>query len=73
MIEKIIYLSSIFKWYEKDYTSWYSTKFPKGKATLLSYIELYLQPEKAKELTAIGNSYTLRFIPYDWQLNDQKS
>jgi hypothetical protein len=71
--EKVVYLSSIFKWYDKDFTNWYSAKFPNGKASLLSYIELYLSPEKAEELNAVGNNYTLRFIPYDWKLNDQKS
>jgi hypothetical protein len=71
--ERIIYLSSIFKWYDKDFTTWYAAKFPERKASLLSYIALYLSPEKTDELKKIGNSYTLRFIPYDWRLNDQKS
>ena len=69
--EKIIYLSSIFKWYEKDFTSWYSKKYPEGEASLLSYIELYLKPDKAEELTTVSDSYTVSFIPYDWKLNDQ--
>ena len=71
--EKVIYLSSIFKWYEKDFTSWYATKFPGRESSLLSYIELYLTPEKTEELKKIGNGYSLRFVPYDWRLNDQKS
>ena len=69
--EKVIYLSSIFKWYEKDFTSWYNERFPKQNSSLLSYIELYLASEKVVELKNIEDSYTLRFIPYDWQLNDQ--
>ena len=71
--EKVIYLSSIFDWYEKDFTSWLTTKYPDRKSSLLSYIELYLTPEKSEEVKAIGNTYTLRFIPYDWRLNDQES
>jgi hypothetical protein len=71
--EKVIYLSSIFDWYEKDFTTWLTTKYPDREPSLLSYIELYLTPEKAEELKATGNSYRLRFIPYDWRLNDQKS
>ena len=71
--EKIIYLSSIFDWYEKDFTTWFSAEYPDRESSLLSYIERYLTPEKAEELKAVANSYTLRFIPYDWQLNDQKS
>ena len=70
--ENVIYLSSIFKWYEEDFTNWYSAKFPGRKSDLLSYIELYLTPEKIEELKKVGNSYTLRFVPYDWRLNDQK-
>jgi hypothetical protein len=36
-------------------------------------IELYLALEKAQALRALGNSYKLPFIPYDWDLNDQKT
>ena len=71
--EKVIYLSSIFDWYEKDFTNWYTAKFPEREASLLNYIELYLTPEKKEELKKIGNGYSLRFVPYDWRLNDQKS
>ena len=71
--EKVIYLSSIFKWYETDFTSWYATKYPGRPSSLLSYIELYLTPQKKEELKKIRNRYSLRFIPYDWRLNDQKS
>jgi hypothetical protein len=70
--EKVIYISSIFKWYEKDFTTWYTAKFPERESSLLSYIELYLTPEKIEELKKIGNSYPLRYVPYDWRLNDQK-
>ena len=71
--EKVIYLSSIFKWYETDFTTWYTTNFPGRTSNLLSYIELYLTPETLEELKRVGNRYSLRFIPYDWGLNDQKS
>ena len=71
--KKVVYLSSIFKWYEKDFTSWYNAKYPERESSLLSYIELYLTPEKTEELKKIGNGYSLRFVPYDWRLNDQKS
>ena len=71
--EKVIYLSSIFNWYEKDFTTWYTTMYPGRESSLLSYIELYLTPERIEELKKISNSYALRFVPYDWRLNDQKS
>ena len=71
--EKVIFLSSIFKWYEKDFTTWYAAKYPGREASLLRYIELYLSPKRTAELKKIGNDYSLRFVPYDWRLNDQKS
>ncbi len=70
--EKAIYLSSIFKWYEKDFLTWYNEKYPDHEATLLNYIALYLPSEKAGELKTYGSTYPLRFIEYDWTLNDQR-
>jgi hypothetical protein len=71
--EKTIYLSSIFHWYEEDFLSWYHNRFPGHPASLIKYIALYLTPEKTAELNKYGDDYTVRFVPYDWQLNDAKS
>jgi hypothetical protein len=68
--EKTVSLSSIFDWYENDFLSWYQNQFPGQKATLLNYVALYVSPEKAGELKWAA-SYDVRFIPYDWRLNDQ--
>jgi DNA-dependent RNA polymerase auxiliary subunit epsilon len=70
--KKAIFLSSIFKWYEKDFLSWYQDRFPKRNATLLDYIALYLSEDKAEELKKNAAGYRIRFIPYDWGLNNQK-
>lgn len=70
--EKIIYLSSIFQWYEEDFLSWYRSRFPGHQASLIKYIALYLTPEKTAQLDKYGDDYTVRFIPYDWRLNDTK-
>ena len=70
--EKAIYLSSIFQWYEKDFTNWYRRTYPGRPADLLSYIDLYLTTEKSAELRKIADSYDVRFVPYDWRLNDRK-
>jgi len=66
-----IYLSEIFKWYEKDFIRWHDKKYADRKGDLLSYIALYLPADKATELLQLRNGYTIRFVPYDWKLNDQ--
>jgi len=68
--EGIAYLSSIFDWYQKDFLSWYQTRFPSKRATLLNYVMLYLSHPKAEKVKRVP-PYQIRFIPYDWQLNDQ--
>jgi len=68
--EKTVWLSSIFDWYESDFLTWYRQQFPGRKATLLDYVTLYVSPEKVEELGRT-TSYTVRFIPYDWRLNDR--
>jgi hypothetical protein len=64
-------LSSIFQWYQEDFTDWMRHQFPDRPATLLSYISLYLPPAQAAALENVGDRYRLRFVPYDWGLNDQ--
>ncbi len=65
-------MSSIFKWYEDDFLNWYQKNYSESKASLVNYIALYLTSEKAAELKERGNQYALRFLPYDWGLNDKK-
>ena len=64
-----LYLSSIFKWYEKDFTNWLEKKHPSLPPTLASYVRLYAEPALAAKLNA---SSKVEFLPYDWSLNDQK-
>jgi hypothetical protein len=71
--EKAIYLSSIFKWYRKDFTDWYQRRHPGKTAGLLDYVRLYLPPESARALAAARGRYAIRFVPYDWGLNDRKT
>lgn len=70
--EKTIYMSSIFKWYEDDFLNWYQKNYSESKASLVNYIALYLTSDKAAELKEHGDQYALRFLPYDWGLNDKK-
>jgi hypothetical protein len=72
---RTVWLSSIFDWYKKDFVSWYQRNFPdkslgKDDANLLDYVSLYTSPEQTQELKRAA-AYTLRFVPYDWSLNDQ--
>jgi hypothetical protein len=69
--EKTIYLSSIFDWYESDFLDWYKERYPQQEATLPNYVALYLSEEESTELRRSAGSYEVRFIPYDWRLNDK--
>ncbi len=69
--EQAVFLSSIFKWYEEDFVAWYRTQFPDQEATLLNYASLYVSPETAEALRRAA-SYEVRFVPYEWRLNDQR-
>lgn len=55
-------LSSIFKWYKKD--------FP---ADILDYLQQYAQPLLQQQLTkAAENGLKLKYANYDWSLNDHE-
>lgn len=70
---KIIYMSSIMDWYQNDFVDWYQARYPDAKATLIDYVALYIPKEKAEHLKAIAPNYTVEFISYDWNLNDQNT
>jgi hypothetical protein len=69
--EKAIYISDIFDWYRGEFLDWYKERFPEEEATLVDYISLYLPPERSDELKRLAGTYEVRFVPYDWLLNDQ--
>lgn len=68
---RIVYLSSIFNWYKKDFLTWYRARFPDQPATLLHYVALYQPTEQATALRQLAGVYDIRFVSYDWRLNDQ--
>jgi len=54
-----VYLSSIFKWYKKD--------FPKD---IYSYLQQYAEPGLEDQLrVAKEKKYRKRYRSYDWSLN----
>ncbi len=67
-----LYLSSIFKWYEEDFTDWLRKTNTEEDPSLLSYVLLYLTPEKAKNIRKNKSSLQLAFLTYDWGLNAAK-
>jgi len=67
---RTVWLSSIFKWYKKEFISYLKANDPKEHASLIRYAELYCIGEKANALAeARRTGYHFDFIPYDWGLN----
>ncbi|MFQ5962740.1 MAG: DUF547 domain-containing protein [Candidatus Scalinduaceae bacterium] len=58
----ILYLSSIFKWYEGD--------FIKKGEKIEGYITRYLNPDDADYVR--NNEITIKYLDYDWGLNEKK-
>jgi len=70
--ERVVHLSEIFGWYESDYVDWYAEAFPDREASILAYVSRYLSEADAEKLAAGPTEYEVRYIPYDWSLNDQR-
>ena len=69
-----VYLSSIFKWYGQDWQKSYGVdgKFA-GNAkerAVLNFLSKYLNPQD--KLYLEGGNYKIRYLKYDWSLNQQK-
>lgn len=63
---KTIYLSKIFKWFEKDFTG-------KGRP-LMEVLWKYLPQDWKQELGSMENvkaHWRVDYLPYDWSLNEQ--
>ena len=57
-----VYLSSIFKWFHEDF---------EGRAgSLIDFVVPYLSPEHRAVLQPYRDDVSIRFLPYDWSLND---
>ena len=67
--ERAVYLSSLFDWYREDYVQWLVAEGATDP-TLLDYVRRYLSLAKRSRLDECKDC-ELRFIPYDWGLNDQ--
>ncbi|MEO1402262.1 MAG: DUF547 domain-containing protein [Cyanobacteria bacterium J06635_1] len=69
----VVYLSSIFQWYENDWipTDGTDSGFTGSEAqrAVLNHISRYVSPEDQAYLTE-GN-YEIKYLDYDWSLNRQ--
>ena len=59
---KTLYLSQIFNWYEKDFTS--------EQSSLIDFVLPYLSKDDQQFLKK--NKIKIKFLEYDWNLNTQK-
>lgn len=59
---KVLYLSSIFKWYKEDFT--------KNDKSTGEYVIQFLNPDDAEFVR--NNNVKIEYLDYDWGLNEQK-
>jgi hypothetical protein len=64
------WLSALFDWYGDDFTKWQRHR---GRdATLLAFVADHAGPDAAAAAErAAAERFEVRFLPYDWRLNDQ--
>jgi hypothetical protein len=72
---KVVYLSSIFKWYGVDFRANYApangfSGLNETHRAVSNFSARYLSDRDRKYLEAGG--YTVKFLDYDWSLNDRK-
>jgi hypothetical protein len=65
---RTVTLSSIFKWYEKDFTDYLVATGRPAQRGLLDYLETAAQGTLLSDLQQ-ANDYAIRFSEYDWSLN----
>ncbi len=68
---KVLYLSSIFDWYEDDFIDWIKEHYPEQEPTLATFVMKYLLPETSQLIHQNAGTFKTVFLPYDWGLNDQ--
>lgn len=71
---RVIYFSSIFKWYGEDFVGKFSPKdgfkgLDETERAVAHFVGLYIDPAEKAFLSAGG--YKIRYLDYDWSLNAQ--
>lgn len=65
-----LYVSSIFKWYESDFTS--KMRNVEGLKSFFSFYAKHLSDGSPEILSLIvSGKYAIEFLPYNWDLNNQ--
>jgi len=59
--EKKVFLSSIFKWYRKD--------FPRSDRDFLVFLARFINPEEGRAVKRDPPGWEIDFLRYDWRLN----
>jgi hypothetical protein len=67
VMNRVLLVSPIFKWFGNDFTAWLREVAPDKPADLISYILPYLSD--VGRTVVIDDNYPLRFRGYDWRLN----
>jgi hypothetical protein len=70
-----VYLSSIFKWFGKDFVKTYGTsekftKFNESERAALNFVGRYIDPDERRYLEK--GAFTIEYPHYDWTLNEKK-
>ena len=66
-----VFLSSIFEWYEGDYTDWLEREHADRPATLLNYLTVEAPTPETAAALANCSGCRVTFLDYDWGLNDR--
>ncbi len=62
-------LSKILDWFGSDFTEWYKRTYRVDHVRITDYLNLHLDEEDRAYLRA-RPQITIRYLPYDWTLND---
>jgi hypothetical protein len=72
--EEVLYLSPIFDWFGEDFTMAYGTTgvdhYDGNEAAVLNFVAHHVDDAMARWIRE--GAYSLRYLDYDWGLNDQK-
>jgi len=71
-----VYLSEIFKWFAEDFVGKYSPgrnigRHDKEMSAVLNFIASYIKGAQKKYVLA--GKYKIKYIDYDWSLNEQRT
>jgi len=67
---RVAQLSAIFEWYADDFTRWQEARG--GTPGLLGFVADHAGPEAARAARrAAARGFDVRFLAYDWRLNDR--